>query len=163
MILVMDLIHRVTHQFHIYILWLEHYTAQSTGSVQWYDCNTQQIISGATQNTFVATVTDNYAAIITEGNCIDTSVCMNVVVDGVGELATNNQVNIFPNPTTSQINISSQTKIDKVQITNLLGQVVYQSTPNQKNLTLQLAGNGMYFITVTANNKTVTQKIIVQK
>lgn len=136
--------------------------ALSGGTVLWFDCNAQQIIAGATQTVFVPAATGNYAAIITEGNCVDTSVCMNVVT-GENELAVANlQLAVFPNPNNGQFNITSNKKINKVEITNLLGQIIYQSTSNQKNISLQLENNGMYFLTVTIANQIVSRKLIVQ-
>ncbi len=72
-----------------------------------------------------------------------------------------NQVNIFPNPGKGEFNITSQTKIDEIKISNLLGQVIYHTQPNQKNVALQMDRAGVYFVSLTSNNQTVTQKLIV--
>ncbi|MBL1145688.1 MAG: T9SS type A sorting domain-containing protein [Bacteroidetes bacterium] len=45
---------------------------------QWFNCNTNSIISGEVNQVFIPTDTGKYAVIINQGNCIDTSACYNV-------------------------------------------------------------------------------------
>ncbi|MEO8148164.1 MAG: T9SS type A sorting domain-containing protein [Bacteroidia bacterium] len=82
---------------------------------------------------------------------------------GISELnSTADGVSIYPNPSTGQITITSSKIIDDVTITNPLGQVIYQSKPKDKNLSLKIKDDGIYFVTITSDKKTSTRKIIVQ-
>ncbi|MEO8150374.1 MAG: T9SS type A sorting domain-containing protein [Bacteroidia bacterium] len=80
----------------------------------------------------------------------------------IEEQNSNNGVSIYPNPSTGQISITSSKDIDEVTITNPLGQVVYQAKPKDKNLSIKIKDDGIYFVTITSDKKTSTQKIIVQ-
>ena len=53
----------------------------STATYQWLDCdNNYSVIDGATDRFFTPTTTGNYAVIITENGCSDTSDCKNVSI-----------------------------------------------------------------------------------
>lgn len=56
--------------------------AQQLGAIfQWVDCNNNfSVIQGQTGNTFTATTTGSYAAVITKGSCTDTSACFTITV-----------------------------------------------------------------------------------
>jgi hypothetical protein len=70
---------------------------------------------------------------------------------------------VFPNPSSGLITIISPAVIDAVRITDLLGRVIYTSTPKQTNLTLDIKQTGMFFITLTSDAQTTTSKIIISK
>lgn len=72
-------------------------------------------------------------------------------------------INIFPNPTNSTFNITSEQNIDEIKITNLLGHTIYQVKPNQKNASLHIDTDGIYFVTITSDKQTVTQKLTVTR
>lgn len=56
-------------------------TSQSTtGNYQWIDCVTNLPINGATNQSFTPSQTGNYAVIISDGSCSDTSVCSSIMV-----------------------------------------------------------------------------------
>jgi hypothetical protein len=74
-----------------------------------------------------------------------------------------NAINIFPNPGNGQINITSSNTIDAIEITNPLGQTIYQTKPNEKNISFQLEHDGIYFVTVTSNKQTTTRKLVIQQ
>ncbi len=71
-------------------------------------------------------------------------------------------IKIFPNPGNGEINILSSGEILEIEITNILGQIVYQAKPNEKEISLQLNNGGIYFITITESKQKITKKIIVQ-
>jgi FG-GAP-like repeat/Secretion system C-terminal sorting domain len=56
---------------------LDSLTAEQTDALyQWIDCSTLLAITGDTNQTFVPTITGDYAVEITLGTCVDTSVCV---------------------------------------------------------------------------------------
>lgn len=78
-------------------------TANSTvvgATFKWIDCdNNKSLIQGATAKTYTPTTTGNYAVIVTENNCSDTSACTNFTVSVTGiESNANNQIKVYPNP-----------------------------------------------------------------
>ena len=82
---------------------------------------------------------------------------------GINENSLNNQVSIFPNPSDGQIKIESSIRIEGIKITDPFGQITYQTQANEKNISLQLDKSGIFFITLTADKRTLTEKIIVCK
>ncbi len=68
----------------------------------------------------------------------------------------------YPNPTKSQLNISANKEISKVELFNLLGQKVQSSTVNatQKQLNLSNLQKGFYLMNVTIDNAKKSFKII---
>jgi endonuclease I len=72
------------------------------------------------------------------------------------------QLKVFPNPTTDYIQIEGITTATHVQITTLTGQFVYQTTIEQnQRLPLDLEA-GIYFVKLSSQEKQTTKKIIVK-
>ena len=70
-----------------------------------------------------------------------------------------NNINIYPNPTTGIISISTALSIDKIEIYNTLGKLIKVVFDN-KNITLKNSYAGVYFIKIYSGNTIVTKKII---
>jgi endonuclease I len=83
----------------------------------------------------------------------------------VSDLTALNKVIVFPNPANENtINIYSETSIDRLQLVNINGQVI-RDIQNplflDKVFTLQALPSGFYFIRLTSENRTATQKVLV--
>ena len=72
--------------------------------------------------------------------------------------------NIYPNPSKGYLTIKSTKKI-KIEITNILGKKIYPSFKvfNSKTIDLTRLNNGVYFIKINDEKKTITKKIILKK
>lgn len=72
--------------------------------------------------------------------------------------------NYYPNPTSSQLNLSSEKNISKVELFNILGQKVQSNTVNasQKQLNIANLQKGMYMMEVSIENVKKTFKIVKQ-
>ena len=69
---------------------------------------------------------------------------------------------VYPNPTTDQITISSEGNF-AYQLVAINGEVIANGTGfNQTNVSLAELADGVYFITLSANNATNTVKVIKQ-
>ncbi len=133
-------------------------TAELTGATyQWYNCDSSINISGATQQTFIATTDGNYAVWITNGEgCTKLSDCIYVDVLGINnELSINNQIKIYPNPASSELTIiSSQQSINTIAVFDLMGKAVagygfeVSGSLNLKSkiINLKSFSPGVYFI-----------------
>jgi len=75
-----------------------------------------------------------------------------------------NDVSVFPNPSTGIFTISSSEKISVIEIYNTLGQIIYQSKVQSptSNIDLSDKPKGIYFLRIIAEDKTYTQKLIIQ-
>ncbi|MEI8137631.1 MAG: T9SS type A sorting domain-containing protein, partial [Bacteroidota bacterium] len=76
-------------------------------------------------------------------------------------------INIYPNPSTGIVNIdflnSSQNLNYKLQITNTLGQEVYQTNLNNTKSTInvQTLKSGIYFLNIKQNDNVLSAKKII--
>ncbi len=69
-------------------------------------------------------------------------------------------VNIFPNPATTVLNVEAA-GYDNIQIVNVLGQVVYSaSVVDNMQVNVSNLDNGVYFVRLNGENGTATQKFI---
>ncbi len=135
-------------------------SSASTGN-QWYFNET--IINNATNQTYFPSQNGNYKVKVTNNkSCTSTSANFNYTNVGLLENFNSNKIVIYPNPTSTIINIPIvNNEIDKVEITNTLGQVMLE-TNNQNRINVNELPKGIYFITVLFDNKSITQKIVVQ-
>ena len=85
-------------------------------------------------------------------------------VVGLNDVMTNVDVNIYPNPANKFINVSSLSIIDRVQITNVLGQVVMTKEvgANGANINIENLKSGNYFVTIYSNEGVATKKLLVK-
>lgn len=88
---------------------------------------------------------------------------------GINEsMSTENDIEIFPNPSTGLINIHTSTKNDEeqfVEVYNLLGAKIHVSEKSKlSNYTLNLSNQpkGVYVVKIYRGEKCTTRKIIVQ-
>ncbi len=83
----------------------------------------------------------------------------------VEEIESLNNVNIYPNPASSVINVTA-TNLTKIKIYNAVGQLIHNEETSSDNVTVDTQNwtNGFYYVTVeTANGNSTSQKIIVNK
>jgi hypothetical protein len=130
-------------------------TATQTGATyQWLNCNTaKSIIAGAINQSYTATVNGNYAVIVTQNGCSDTSVCVNINSVGLSENKNENKISIFPNPATTKLTITSETAIKEIYIYDVLGKLVKQvnleNTNTKSNeIAIDELSEGIYIIQV---------------
>ena len=131
---------------------------------QWIDCNNgNQPIAGDTNQTFVATANGNYAVIVTENGCTDTSACVALTSVGINEATLKNMISIYPNPSRGEVNISlGEITNATVEVYNAYGQLIFiESGINKPNIELKLnAAAGIYVIRVKAEGSEASFRII---
>ena len=81
---------------------------------------------------------------------------------GIEDVLNDNSVILYPNPTNSEVKISSQNIINSIEIFNSLGQRVYQSVVNSNTKTIDISSfvNGVYILGVNTENGVIREKII---
>ncbi|MDX1349139.1 MAG: T9SS type A sorting domain-containing protein [Putridiphycobacter sp.] len=144
--------------------------ANSTNATyQWIDCdNGGTIIAGETNQVFEPTSNGNYAVIVTdiENGCIDTSACATIA--GLGEGNTNQyQFNIYPNPSTGALFISSAMNLSTAQISayTVLGQVLSIKTEilnDGLKITLPELPTSMILLKIETPHGVFLQKVRVE-
>ena len=91
----------------------------------------------------------NYAVEVSVGNCSDTSECVNMVSTGLIKERNENEIHLYPNPTSSIITIDFENIVNAhVTIFDLLGKEIYGDRQlNQHQLEVDLSNfvKGVYF------------------
>ncbi len=141
---------------------------QVNATYQWLDCeNSNAAIDGETSQTFTPVKTGSYAVTVTKDGCEATASCTNVVLipTALNDDTYSEQIEIYPNPASDKLLVSNLPEGSKVLLINQNGQVVYTTTANQTDLSIDVSGlsDGLYVIRADANGKHVSKKILVQK
>jgi type IX secretion system substrate protein len=133
---------------------------------QWVDCdNSNQPISGATSQNFTPTVTGNYAVVVTENGCSETSACENIVITGLNEMNANSNISVYPNPVNDIFTISSSDDLSGtvVKIVAITGQTLVEKTiisGNTATFDMSVYATGLYFVEINQNGNLNTLKVI---
>jgi hypothetical protein len=132
---------------------------------QWIDCDDNyDEIAGETSQSFLPAINGNYAVVLTENGCTDTSSC--IFINALS-IETNNGLldfNVYPNPTRKELNIAFDTQIENVElrIFNAMGQLVSENTfVNQKLLQVFLPEpNGVYAVELSTEKGKSTFQVL---
>jgi uncharacterized delta-60 repeat protein len=140
-------------------------TANATGATyQWIDCDNSNIpIAGETNASFTAIANGNYAVVVTQGLCSDTSDCVSIVSVGIKNTNINNVISILPNPNNGSFTIKAPIR-GNYNIVNELGQILHSIELNNTNnysVSMCNLATGVYFVIGTENN--FRSKIVVTK
>jgi uncharacterized repeat protein (TIGR03803 family) len=127
-------------------------SAQQNGATyQWLDCTDNfTIVPGANAQQFTPTISGNYAAMITLGNCTDTSQCILVNVIGIEELNQDQDISFFPNPVDEEIRIESSVTPIQISIQTITGEEIISES--KKEINVSALASGIYFLLVRTNN-----------
>jgi hypothetical protein len=139
----------------------------TAATYQWVDCNNGNApIAGETNSTFTPTANGSYAVEVTENSCTMLSSCYSFVLSNLNQLAFDNKLSLYPNPTkgTFTIDLGTTYNNTNILITDINGRTVYQTTTNQTFLvSLELdQPAGVYFVSLTSESKHAVVKLIKQ-
>ncbi len=139
------------------------YTANLSGAnYQWVDCaNSYAIIIGETNQSFTPTVNGNYAVIVDDGTCIDTSICYLFI--GINEQENNPTLCIYPNPTKGNITIECD-GMEIIEVFDISGKLVYELAVSNDVLDINIStySKGVYLIKVTTTDAVVVEQIVLE-
>ena len=98
---------------------------------------------------------------------VGTTVAIRFTAEGVLGLQDVNipTLNVYPNPAKTQVTVTSSSSIDRIEVTNILGQKVYEDATvgaNQTTINVADLQNGAYFVRVYSENCVITRKLIVK-
>ena len=132
---------------------------------QWINCSNNQSITGETSIDFTATANGDYAVIITEDGCSDTSACITIDIIGIEDIDINN-LTLYPNPTVNgNFTVSANTLIKSIELIDMLGRKVQvhsldlnKGVVDASNLT-----SGKYIVQiVTINDELLKGSIVIK-
>jgi hypothetical protein len=121
-------------------------------------------IADCVEGTIMKVYTFPYNANNTLGTVNTVDILMGEGVVGLNDVMTNVEANLYPNPANQYFNVSSLSIIDRVQITNVLGQVVMTKEigANGANINIESLEAGNYFVTIYTNEGVATKKLLVK-
>jgi DNA/RNA endonuclease YhcR with UshA esterase domain len=140
-------------------------SANATGlSYEWVDCDDNfTAIAGETGSSFTAAENGNYAVIITDGACVDTSDC--VVITTVGLVANNlaEMINLYPNPISNEMYVNAKDAVIlSIEVMDATGKSVYTESLNASNTMISTNSweSGVYFVNISTINSSATLKVV---
>jgi hypothetical protein len=101
-------------------------SVETAGSYQWINCADNSIIGGETSASFTPTESGEYAVIVSQGTCSDTSDCYTVDFTGIETDGMKFGVEVYPNPADKFLTVAMDSRHTNVSIkvVNTMGQVV---------------------------------------
>ncbi|MDA9125442.1 M28 family peptidase [Flavobacteriaceae bacterium] len=134
-------------------------------SYQWVDCSTNLPLTSQISQSFSPSISGSYAVEVTVGSCMELSSCVDFTSLGSNTFKLNT-INIYPNPTSSVLNIEHSLNEDlTLELFSLEGKKVLEQVLPQKLTKLNMSqfSQGAYFIRITQNEKVFSQKIVIGK
>lgn len=139
----------------------------SLTNYQWIDCNNNNVpISGDTNRSFIATANGNYAVVLENNGCVDTSACVPILSVGISETASiKSSINLYPNPNKGNFTIEvDKSLIAKTyQVLDIKGSLIKEGRFTNSRTLIDLSGyrKGIYFLRIRELG--VSKKIVVNE
>ncbi len=115
------------------------------------------------QSKFYSHVSGNYAVIVTQNSCSDTSACYNITTVGVLDNSPSPAITIYPNPGNGQITVTGKS-ITSIEIYNVIGEKIFQSSINNQQSEIDLSNQpyGVYFMKIYERQAFYTKKVVIE-
>jgi len=131
-------------------------TVSNTGSYQWINCADNSIVAGETATTFIPSTNGEYAVILTQGECSDTSDCYSITTSGIGNSEQNKDYKVYPNPAHQYVTLEmgiEQTNVT-IRVFDLTGNLIQLNELDRltkTNLDISEFKAGMYVIRIQSD------------
>ncbi|MEP1069071.1 MAG: LamG-like jellyroll fold domain-containing protein [Crocinitomicaceae bacterium] len=140
-------------------------TANAAGTgvtYQWIDCSDNSVITGETNQVFNATANGDYAVIVEDNGCIDTSGCETISGIGFDELELT--FNVYPNPNQGEFVVQFDQELNEanLEIYSLSGQLITSQTVSGNKVEVNMieAERGTYVIKVQSERVVVVKRFV---
>ena len=122
---VMTVIHQVVGEIIVSVV-EDALVVETEGSYQWINCADNSILAGQTESSFTPVENGDYAVIVTQGACSDTSECYSYTISGIVKNGLNQNFEVYPIPVKDFLTIDMAIENTNVTITvvNMMGQTV---------------------------------------
>jgi hypothetical protein len=143
-----------------------HLVATEVGvTYQWVNCDSGfASISGETNQIFIPSVNGQYAVVLSNGDCTDTSACITVLLTASGDPVFSS-LSVCPNPAENRVDITitPASANMSLEIMNYTGQVVWaKSFSNTTTVTADLTtlAPGVYFVKAKSGDQEKMIKVL---
>ncbi|HOS20465.1 MAG TPA: T9SS type A sorting domain-containing protein, partial [Bacteroidales bacterium] len=126
---------------------------------QWFNLNGP--IPGATSQNYEVTANGSYYVIVTIDGCSSSpsnTITINSV--SISEYA-NHNITVYPNPTNDHLNIISDQHIQKIQLVDILGNIVIST--HETSIDVSNYSDGIYQLIILFENDRLIIPVIIQK
>ncbi len=143
---------------------------------QWIDCNTQLAINAETGDNYTPTANGDYAVIVTENSCVDTSACFTVTGIGMDTREFVSDFSVSPNPATATVTLRFNLLVDaelSINILDVSGRLtqnvvanksVFAGIQNTETISVAELPSGFYFVGINASNgESIMYKLMVAR
>jgi hypothetical protein len=138
--------------------------SESGATYQWLNCPAMTTISGANSQLYTATANGDYAVIVSNNGCLDTSSCYTVTGVGIVENSFGEKLLLYPNPTNGNfsIDLGQSYNATTVTITDLHGKQIQSKRYGKSQLLkLQLEEPaGIYFVIINSDHKQAIIRLV---
>ena len=126
-------------------------TANASGATyQWLSCPSYTPIVGEINQSFTATANGDYAVVVTQNGCTDTSACYTVIGIGMNETDRTSLFTVYPNPVKGKLYIQSSLAFanEKKELYNSLGQLLFTTNPDSYREIIDMTAypKGIYYL-----------------
>ncbi len=138
-------------------------------SIVWFDVNKNEIDESDATPKYDASLIGSvsytyYVKQVNALGCKSLFKPVTIIVDATPTSLTNTPakaVSITPNPASTKISVIAEETVEKVEILNMVGEVVKVS--NSKDIDTSNLSNGVYFVRTTVNDETTVHKLVINK
>ncbi len=126
---------------------------------------TQTAVGSYTLNGQTYTQSGTYTQVLQNSIGCDSTITLNLTINtsGLSEI-NNNEISIYPNPATNHINISYNGNIEKLEIIDAKGAVVFVSKENKKEYSLPThLQSGYYMVVIYDHNSEFRKELLINK
>ena len=133
-------------------------TAHAVGvNYQWVVCPMMTPISGANSQSYTATNNGDYAVIVSDSLCTDTSACYTVSSIGISEHGFGDDLRVFPNPAHGEffVDLGRRYGSATITITDLAGKRILANSYGEAQLLMVdfEEAPGIYLLTIESENR----------
>jgi hypothetical protein len=89
---------------------------------------------------------------------------LNQSATGISNSQNENQLKIFPNPSSTILNISSNISLQHISIYNLMEEIIFGATSDEREISIDVSNfsKGIYILKITGVKNTIMQKLIIE-
>jgi len=120
-------------------------------SYQWINCDENNIaINGETNVSFTPESNGNYAVVVSENNCSDTSDCVAITTVSLSNNDLNSSIHIYPNPSNGKFTVESELINQSFVILDAQGREVLNGRLDSKKSEVDLSSfeTGIYYLNI---------------
>ncbi|MCK5137537.1 MAG: T9SS type A sorting domain-containing protein, partial [Bacteroidales bacterium] len=138
---------------------------ETIGTYQWINCADNSIIAGQTESTFTPTENGEYAVIVTQGECTDTSDCLMLTISGLGKNGGHQDFKVYPMPAEEflTIDMGFENTNATIKVVNIIGQTVVVKRMlklTKTDLDVSRFETGVYLIHIDTDQMNGVSRII---